>query len=392
MTVREIGRDAVEAALKEFRRRGRKAMLTKYRGGPSTHWYIEIGGSHFDQKLVIRAAHEHQGLGRLGDFNAGQAKRRLERLGYRVVSKLSERDGPVLVCRVAWMPGYQSNEEDAIGGGSYVDKGNVPHESLNFRPVGRTYYGFVENGGKGLGIERLGAGRADETIDGVTVLFCATDRETGDFLLTGWYSNATVHRRPIKRPGRDRLQREVYFTATDVTLIAESDRHFHVPRKRDKHKFSFGGIGPRNFLWYGLNDDRAAEFRESLHRYLSTRVSTQTPDQVVIESRKRRISARLEREGASRQFIRKKGYRCEACGWSLDEFDIESQAVWKSSFELHHLTPFSKLKEGGSRTVRSKDFAVLCASCHRAIHRTDYVSDIKAFVQACRPKDRSHRP
>ena len=65
MAVREIGRDAVEAALKEFRRRGRKTMLAKYGGGPSTQWYIEIGSSHFDQQLVIRAAHEHQGLGRL---------------------------------------------------------------------------------------------------------------------------------------------------------------------------------------------------------------------------------------------------------------------------------------------------------------------------------------
>ena len=301
MAVREIGRDAVKAAIREFRRRGPEPMLAKYGGGLSTHWYIEIGRSHFDQKLVIRAAHQHQGLGRLGDFNAGQAKGRLERLGYRVVSKRSERGGPVLVCRVAWMPGYQSNEEEARGGGTYVDEGNVPHESLNFRPVRQTYYGFVENGGKGLGIERLGARRADETIDGVSVLFCATDRETSEFLLTGWYTNATVHRHPIKRPGRDRLQREVYFTATDATVIPESERCFHLPRKRDKHKFPFGGIGPRAFVWYGLNDDRAAGFCESLHRYMTTRVSTQTPDEVVVESRKRRISERLERQGASRQ-------------------------------------------------------------------------------------------
>ena len=62
MAVGEIGRGAVEAALKEFRRRGRKTMLAKYGGGRSTQWYIEIGNSHFDQKLVIRAAHEHQVL------------------------------------------------------------------------------------------------------------------------------------------------------------------------------------------------------------------------------------------------------------------------------------------------------------------------------------------
>lgn len=34
----------------------------------------------------------------------------------------------------------RSDEEMAVGGGSYVDKGNVPHESLNFLPVGDTCY------------------------------------------------------------------------------------------------------------------------------------------------------------------------------------------------------------------------------------------------------------
>ena len=92
----------------------------------------------------------------------------------------------------------------------------------------------------------------------------------------------------------------------------------------------------------------------------------QTPEEVVVESRKRRISERLERRGTYRQFIKRKGYWCEACGWSIEE---DEEDVWASSFELHHLTPFSELKEGGSWVVSMEDFAVLCASCHRAIHR-----------------------
>ena len=47
----------------------------------------------------------------------------------------------ILVCRVAWMPGYRSDEEQAIGGGGYVVAGNVPHESRNFLPIGDTYMG-----------------------------------------------------------------------------------------------------------------------------------------------------------------------------------------------------------------------------------------------------------
>ena len=62
----------------------------------------------------------------------------------------------ILICRVAWMKSYQSEEERADGGGSYVDEGNVPHEALNFLPVGDTYYGFVENRRQQLKLEKLG--------------------------------------------------------------------------------------------------------------------------------------------------------------------------------------------------------------------------------------------
>ena len=280
----------------------------------------------------------------------------------------------ILICRVAWMRGYQSDDEKAIGGGSYVDEGNVPHESLNFLPVGDTYYGFVQNGGNKIRIERLGARPADRTIAGISVVFCATDRETGDFLVTGWYADATVHRNPIERPG-DPSGRHAYFTATDATLIGESERCFGIPTQKNAIS-PFGGIG-HSFIWYGLNDDSAAEFRESLDEYMATLTSTQTPEEAVVESRKRRISERLERRGNHRQFIKRKGYKCEACGWSIDE---NRQAVWTSSFELHHLTPFSELGEGDSRVVHIEDFAVLCASCHRAIHRTDCVADIERFT------------
>ena len=87
----------------------------------------------------------------------------------------------------------------------------------------------------------------------------------------------------------------------------------------------------------------------------------------------------MERRGANRQFIKSKGYRCEACEWSIEE---DEQEVWGSSFELHHLAPFYELKENETRVVRIEDFAVLCASCHRAIHRTEYVPDVEGFAAA----------
>ena len=94
MAVKDVTRNAVESALAEFRLTSREAMLDRYGGGRSTKWYLQAGNWRYDQKLVVRAAHVLQGLGDLpprgsGSFDAGQARSLLERLDYRIVSKLS---------------------------------------------------------------------------------------------------------------------------------------------------------------------------------------------------------------------------------------------------------------------------------------------------------------
>ena len=93
MAVRDITRAGVESALDEFHLRGLATMLERYGGSASRDWYAEVGNWVYDQKLLLRAAHVLQGLGDLpprgpGRFNAGQARRRLESLNYRVVGRL----------------------------------------------------------------------------------------------------------------------------------------------------------------------------------------------------------------------------------------------------------------------------------------------------------------
>ena len=88
----------------------------------------------------------------------------------------------IVVCRVAWMPCYRSDEELAVGGGRWVEEGNLPHESLNFLPVGETYYGYVRVQGRQIRIERLGAVRGDDTVSDVLVVFCAARPGSSDFL------------------------------------------------------------------------------------------------------------------------------------------------------------------------------------------------------------------
>ena len=103
MALKDITHRDVERALKEFDRLGIDAMLKKYGGGPSTHWYVLHKGECYDQKLILRAAHELADLGPLppgrGTFTAAEARRWLDKLGFDVVDDIpagSEQTTPYL--------------------------------------------------------------------------------------------------------------------------------------------------------------------------------------------------------------------------------------------------------------------------------------------------------
>lgn len=95
MALKDVTRNGVDQALDEFDKIGLNAMLEKYEGGASTKWYIQRNDLRsgrkllYDQKLVLRAAHQHDGFGPLppgrGTFNAHDARRHLKRLRYLVV-------------------------------------------------------------------------------------------------------------------------------------------------------------------------------------------------------------------------------------------------------------------------------------------------------------------
>ena len=57
--------------------------------------------------------------------------------------------------------------------------------------------------------------------------------------------------------------------------------------------------------------------------------------------------------------------------------------------EAHHLKAIASLEEGVAVTYDvAADFAVLCANCHRMIHRSDDPSDLNKFrgiVQSNKP-------
>ena len=55
---------------------------------------------------------------------------------------------------------------------------------------------------------------------------------------------------------------------------------------------------------------------------------------------------------------------CDLCRWT---FESTIESFQEAAFEAHHLIPLAQLVEGSK--TKLKDMALLCANCHRLIHR-----------------------
>lgn len=69
-------------------------------------------------------------------------------------------------------------------------------------------------------------------------------------------------------------------------------------------------------------------------------------------------------------------YVCMACGF---DFEKAYGDLGKKYIEAHHLIPVYKKKGNEEGLNPKEDFAVLCANCHRMIHRSKYIGDIDMF-------------
>lgn len=56
---------------------------------------------------------------------------------------------------------------------------------------------------------------------------------------------------------------------------------------------------------------------------------------------------------------------CEACGF---DFQAAYGELGRGFAECHHITPLSKLK--GTRKTKLSDLAIVCANCHRMLHKS----------------------
>lgn len=126
---------------------------------------------------------------------------------------------------------------------------------------------------------------------------------------------------------------------------------------------------------------RALTFRGGLDAGLEAEPSdwTQLPlNASLVEVRRYRLHSRIERNPAAAKAAKQHhGTRCQVCDISFGE---KYGALSEGFIEAHHLRPISHLEEGKPVDYDvANDFAVLCANCHRMIHRTADPSDLVGF-------------
>jgi 5-methylcytosine-specific restriction enzyme A len=102
----------------------------------------------------------------------------------------------------------------------------------------------------------------------------------------------------------------------------------------------------------------------------------------ITETRKYGYHRKIERNRTASKNAKKfHGTACQACDLQFAE---RYGPIGEGFIEAHHLKPIGTLEEG--KPVRydiAADFAVLCANCHRTIHRTadpSNLTDFKALI------------
>jgi 5-methylcytosine-specific restriction protein A len=104
------------------------------------------------------------------------------------------------------------------------------------------------------------------------------------------------------------------------------------------------------------------------------------PQTSVLETRKYVYHRKIERNRTAAKNAKKfHGTTCQACDLS---FGKRYGDIGEGFIEAHHLRPIATLNEDVPvRYDIASEFAVLCANCHRMIHRTKDPSDLEGFRQ-----------
>ncbi|MEX3923099.1 HNH endonuclease [Paraburkholderia sp. BR10936] len=282
---------------------------------------------------------------------------------------------PMLFCNVGWAEHYDGLPGDEPRRGGSFNDANVGSETCNFTSFRGKVYGFVQvTDQRQIKIERLGAAKTDESIDGVTVVWTAGPDEGGTAVV-GWYTNATVYRntQQFGFHSKKHEQNNVPFyrivaDAKDAVLLPVDDRYdLMIPRGK-------GGIG-QSAVWYAdkpENKDTAEMVATYIKHGIPPMVDVDEQDGATEGNSKLATHLRRERnrkivEQKKREVLKQTGRLCcEACGFNFKAFYGK---LGERFCEVHHRVPLHKA-DGLVKTTTA-DLAVMCSNCHRIIHRTE---------------------
>lgn len=98
------------------------------------------------------------------------------------------------------------------------------------------------------------------------------------------------------------------------------------------------------------------------------------------EKRRLTLHRRIERNHRLALLAKKiHGYKCQVCGF---DFFAEYGELGREYIEAHHLVPLSSLDVDKPAFLSpERDFAVVCANCHKMVHRPGAPKDWEEFIK-----------
>jgi hypothetical protein len=153
---------------------------------------------------------------------------------------------PLLFCNISWMKHYagRTSKDPPLGGGGFPVAEGYCGEECNFVPCedGFVYGHFETIKGKGdrqVRIERLGARKSDDLIEGLDIVWTAPTRGNDPRTVVGWSRNATLYRSrqlfgdefPSEQHRRDEIgSYRVRAASANVFLLPVKQRHMNLER------------------------------------------------------------------------------------------------------------------------------------------------------------------
>ena len=247
----------------------------------------------------------------------------------------------ILYCRVGWMNEYKGAINDRpIGGGAY-NKDNIGHEVYNYLDYNGNYYGYVEDRAS-IHIEKLGASKTDEKIDGVLVVWFAPAPNNGGQKIVGWYNDAVVYRHRQKIPAQIVAERDIKdvteynIFSNDVILIPSAER---IPLLSKAEKMRKPG---QNNVWYG-NDNihvQVLNYIRSYENHLEERLNIieNGTEKLEGESREAVVRVRINQDKFRKQLLKKHKNKCCLCGVNNPDLLVSSHIKpWRDSNKIEKL-------------------------------------------------------